>query len=53
MQRDTKLVCKFHLPKKGSNHTAQEAPGGQKQTAAVAVILANHQRKELWKRKPK
>ena len=33
------------------NHTAQEAPGGQKQ-AAVAVILADHQRRELWKRKP-
>ena len=33
------------------NHTAQEAPGGQKQ-AAVVVILADHQRRELWKRKP-
>ena len=34
-----------------ANHAAQEAPGGQKQ-AAVVVILADHQRGELWKRKP-
>ena len=33
-----------------ANHAAQEAPGGQKQTAVV--ILADHQRGELWKRKP-
>ena len=32
-------------------HAAQEAPGGQKQ-AAVVVILADHQIRELWKRKP-
>ena len=39
------------LLRRVANHAAQEAPGSQKQ-AAVAVILANHQRRELWKRKP-
>ena len=34
-----------------ANHEGQEAPGGQK-NAAVVVILADHQRRELWKRNP-
>ena len=34
-----------------ANHAAQEAPGVQKQ-AAVVVILVDHRRGELWKRKP-
>ena len=34
-----------------ANHASQEAPGGQKQ-AAVVVLLADHQKRELWKRKP-
>ena len=33
-----------------ANHASHEAPGGQKQ-AAVVVLLADHQRRELWKRK--
>ena len=35
-----------------ADHAAQKALEGQKQ-AAVIVILADHQRRELWKRKPK
>ena len=34
-----------------SFYAAQEAPRGQKQ-ATVVVILTDHQRRELWKRKP-
>ena len=37
--------------KKGRKLCSSRAPGGQKQ-AAVLVILADHQRRELWKRKP-
>ena len=38
--------------KRVANHAAWEAPGGRKQ-AALVVILADHQRRELCKRKPK
>ena len=34
------------------NHASQEAPGRQKQ-AALVVLLAYHQRRELCKRKPR
>ena len=35
-----------------ANHASHEAPGGQKQAqAAVVVLLADHQRREQWKRK--
>ena len=34
-----------------ANHASHEAPGGQKQ-AAVVVLLADHQKREVWKRKP-
>ena len=34
-----------------ANHACQETPGGQKQ-AAVVVLLADHQKREVWKRKP-
>ena len=37
--------------KKGRKLCSSRAPGGQKQ-AGVLVILADHQRRELWKRKP-
>ena len=40
-----------HLLRGVANHASQEAPGRQKQ-AALVVFLADHQRRELWKRKP-
>ena len=39
------------LLRRVANDAALKAPGGQKQ-AAVVVILADHQSRELWKRKP-
>ena len=41
-----------NLLRRVANHAAQEALEGQKQ-AAVIVILADHQRRELWKGKSK
>ena len=39
------------LLRRVANHAVQKAPGGQKQVAVV-VILVDHQRRELWKKKP-
>ena len=51
MQRRNLQTHQGNLLSRVANHPAGKAPGGQKQ-AAVAVNLADHQRRELWKRKP-
>ena len=40
-----------NLLRRVENHAVQKAPGGQKQ-AAVVLILVDHQRRELWEKKP-
>ena len=51
MQRWNVQTHQDSLLRRAASHAAQEAPGGQKQAADV-VILDDHQRRELWKRKP-
>ena len=48
MQRWNVQTHLDNLLRRVANHAAREAPGGQKQTAGV-IILADHQRRELWK----
>ena len=52
MQRWNMQIYQDNLVKRVANHPAWEASGGQKQVAVV-VNLTDHQRRKLWKRKPK